>query len=902
MGGLNVRLSAVVRVSVLVLIVGFFGGVTASSSTAAWTAGANLAPAGQRLINPPRIAYDASGRAYAVWVDYRWPSDDGVYLAERPPGGPWGSPQLLPTSGTGYVRDLDLTVDAAGDVVVAWRGNGITVIRRPSGGTWSAQTTWSSPGSSGPGSGCPNEPSLASGADGTVLLAWTSYQSCNGNVSRWRVMATTWSASTGWQTSASVFAISPVDVNSRPAVSVAGNGDLLLGVVARNSSQQDQAWTVEGTVLGGWGSPVLRGSDASTNFGPSVAQRGGEAVIAWYGNSTWAAVRTGGSWGSQQQLTGGSTQPAHTPPSTAVDGSGNVYVAWSAITNGARAVRLGTSANGGPFADSVISSAADNPMNPQIAVNAAGDLAAAWDTVAGGVWTGVSAIRPVGDSWGSPTPISTEPSDNTTQAVTAVDATGHALAADMPLHQGFGTSLSVTVETRDPAVEPSSPVTISPAVAYAGDTVTCDPSGFGGTPPFQYAYEWSLEGTPIPGETSPTYVVQSADAESALTCQVTATNEAGSASSTSDPLVVGVTPPDFTTQTTMTGTAEAGTTLTCVPGNVTGAPAPDLDYEWLRNGSIVDFETAPTYDVLVSDAGSALACRVTATNSGGSDVSAATPRTVPSTQAPTMVTRPALGGPTGAGIGTILTCSTGTWNSRPTATIAIDWLRSGVQIDGGYGGTYTVQAADAGSTLTCQVTASNVVADVTVTASGSRTIPPAPVNNTLPRVKAATGSTWTVGGVGQCTNGGWQYAQTYTYQWLRDGNPVPGGTTALRTLVAADAGTQLSCVVTATGRGGSNSAMSAPKALAAAPAVVTAPAISGTPRPGRTLTCNRGTWTNANSFAYAWQRSGIPVSGVTTNKLVLVASDVGSTITCRVTASGQGGSTSATTAGVLVRP
>jgi hypothetical protein len=111
-----------------------------------------------------------------VWTDYRWPSDDGVYLHERPPGGPWGEPQLLPTAGTGYVRDLVLSVNAAGDVVLVWRGGGITAMRRPAGGTWSAQQTWSSPGSAGANGGCPNKPVAAIGDNGSVVVAWTSYQ------------------------------------------------------------------------------------------------------------------------------------------------------------------------------------------------------------------------------------------------------------------------------------------------------------------------------------------------------------------------------------------------------------------------------------------------------------------------------------------------------------------------------------------------------------------------------------------------------------------------------------------------------------------------------------------------------------------------------------------------------
>jgi hypothetical protein len=311
-----------VLLAVTTLLTGLVFALTASQAHADWTASTNLASAGQRLINPPAIAYDATGRAYAVWTDYRWPSDDGVYLRERPPGGPWGAPQLLPTAGTGYVRDLVLSVNAAGDVVLVWRGGGITAMRRPAGGAWTAQQTWSSPGSAGANSGCPNKPVAAIGDNGSIVVAWTSYQSCNGNVSQWRVMATRYSTVSGWETSPTVWAQSPVDVNSTPAVAIDANGSPVLAFTARNASSQDQLWTVEASASD-WDSPVMRGSDATTNYAPDIATRGSVTALGWLGTSAvWGLVRSAGGWGSAQPLPGGSAQGIARPPSVAVGAAG----------------------------------------------------------------------------------------------------------------------------------------------------------------------------------------------------------------------------------------------------------------------------------------------------------------------------------------------------------------------------------------------------------------------------------------------------------------------------------------------------------------------------------------------------------------------------------------------------
>ena len=104
-----------------------------------------------------------------------------------------------------------------------------------------------------------------------------------------------------------------------------------------------------------------------------------------------------------------------------------------------------------------------------------------------------------------------------------------------------------------------------------------------------------------------------------------------------------------------------------------------------------------------------------------------------------------------------------------------------------------MQPGDAGTTLRCQVSATNAAGDVTVTSKDQRVVSPPPLNTQLPVVKAATGSTWSVGGTAQCTSGSWKYATSYAYQWMRDGNPVAGAAQATRTITAADAGTSLAC-------------------------------------------------------------------------------------------------------------
>ncbi|KQW43086.1 hypothetical protein ASC77_22635 [Nocardioides sp. Root1257] len=89
-----------------------------------------------------------------------------------------------------------------------------------------------------------------------------------------------------------------------------------------------------------------------------------------------------------------------------------------------------------------------------------------------------------------------------------------------------------------------------------------------------------------------------------------------------------------------------------------------------------------------------------------------------------------------------------------------------------------------------------------------------------------------------------------------------------------------------------------------------APTVSGSPRVGSTLTAAPGSWTpTPDSFAFQWLRAGTPIGGATTASYAPVATDVGQTLSVRVTAVKAGftsgtatsGPTAAVGLGTLVR-
>jgi fibronectin type 3 domain-containing protein len=460
-----------------------------------------------------------------------------------------------------------------------------------------------------------------------------------------------------------------------------------------------------------------------------------------------------------------------------------------------------------------------------------------------------------------------------------------------------------------------------------GETLTAERGAWTGTPPLAYTYQWrrcdaaGANCADIAGATNATYALTSTDVGTTTRLVVTATNAAGSASSTSTAGArVNPTPPVNTASPTISGTARDGQTLTVDTGTWAGTPTIGYAYQWRRCDSDgtgcadIAEATATTYRLTAADVGSTVRVVVTATNAAGAApaTSAASARIDPTP--PVNTAAPAIAGT--ARDGQALTVDTGTWTGTPTIAYGYQWRRCDAagancaDVPGATGRTYTLDADDVGRTLRSVVTATNAAGATPATSGQTATIAPtAPIGTTAPSISgtARDGETLTV------DRGRWTGtpAIAYTYQWRRcDGDgancaDVAGATDQAYTLTAADTGRTIVAVVTAWNAAGATSAAAPATAPVkpAPPVNTTAPTVTGTVRDGEALTVTRGAWSGTEplAFAYQWRRCGADaagcndIPGATATTYALTAADVGRRIRVTVTATNAAGSATAGT-------
>ena len=221
--------------------------------------------------------------------------------------------------------------------------------------------------------------------------------------------------------------------------------------------------------------------------------------------------------------------------------------------------------------------------------------------------------------------------------------------------------------------------------------------------PSSFTYQWKRNATNI-GTNANTYTLVLADSGADITCVVTAINGGGSTSATSNIITAQTySAPAIVSAPVISGTTTLGSVLTTTDGVWTGNPTPTFTYQWKRGATNIGTNSS-TYTLVLADSNSAITCVVTATNVLGSNNSTSNIITADN-YAPVNTVAPALS--YGNRVeGQLVTTDNGTWDNSPTS-FTYQWYRDATPISGETLNEYALDAADADTYVSCQVTAIN---------------------------------------------------------------------------------------------------------------------------------------------------------------------------------------------------
>lgn len=274
-------------------------------------------------------------------------------------------------------------------------------------------------------------------------------------------------------------------------------------------------------------------------------------------------------------------------------------------------------------------------------------------------------------------------------------------------------------------------------VARRGQTLSASTGSWSGATPISFGYNWQRCDThgagcaTIGGATGSTYVLTSSEVGKTVRVLVTATNSDGIAQALSAPSGVVADLGDVPVnkrQPNPSGTAQEGQTIKVDKGDWKGTKPFTYAYQWQRCTAqhpvctTIAGATSNTYLVTGADVGFRLRAQVVATNVAGqgvtfsnlTDVVVARAAAPANTALPTITGTPA--------VGRTLAASSGSW-AGASGSFRYQWLRCNSgggackNIGGATHQTYTLVAADAGSTVRVAVTASNKAGSTTATSN-----------------------------------------------------------------------------------------------------------------------------------------------------------------------------------------
>lgn len=317
-------------------------------------------------------------------------------------------------------------------------------------------------------------------------------------------------------------------------------------------------------------------------------------------------------------------------------------------------------------------------------------------------------------------------------------------------------------------------------------------------------------------------------------------------------------------------------------------------YQWYKNSTLVVGQTTDEYTLtggLVD--GDTLYCKVRAVNSGAPTGVAADSNTITidTGSVPVNTVAPTISAPTREPGELVSITSFGTWTADPPTidSYSQQWTRDGADIPGETSTDYLLQYADNDTTIAVKIVATNATGDSAPFSVTGVDVEFTPEVFETPVIQQGTGGDIAI----VTTEGNFDYADTVTQQWYRNGVLEVGETGDIYA-GSVDDGDEFFIRYTAVNGAKSASTDSNTITFVAAPFNTDAPSIAW---PGSTyygnITLDEGDWDGTiDTTGYQWYKNGSPVGGQTTNEYTSTLAS-GDDLFCRVTKTNTGGSTTA---------
>ena len=336
-----------------------------------------------------------------------------------------------------------------------------------------------------------------------------------------------------------------------------------------------------------------------------------------------------------------------------------------------------------------------------------------------------------------------------------------------------------------------------------------------------FSYQWKRGGVDIGSATSNTYTLVTDDDNDFITCNVTATNDAGATSKISNTLGLVLAAPLLLTSPVASGTAQLGQTLSTTDGTWQGIATIAFTYQWRRDASNIGGATSSAYTLVAADYTTDVDCVVTATNGLGNASADSNDILNIAGTAPVITSLPTISGTIEVLQTITATLSSVTGIPTPSSTLQWQISDNGVSgwsnIVGATSTTYAIALADDDKYLGVVQTATNAEgSDSANSASTIQVAGSAPVISGVPTISSQT----QVGEVITATAASVSGVPTPTtaFQWQRSANGstgfsnISGATSNTYTLVLADDDKYIRAVQTSTNAISTDSANSAASA------------------------------------------------------------------------------------------